>query len=98
MAKRNSDPRLVYPEVKLQVRDIVRVAGIVAPFASVGAFTRGKFVLSRPRETMGMPPAAVRHGSARQTSKSGQCWLCRSVLWVPGPRGQCSWKIRFIES
>ena len=103
MAKRNSDPRVAYPEVKLQVRDIVRVAGIVAPFAPVGAFTRGKFVLSRPRETIGtgdlcrMPTATVRHGRARQTSKSGQCWLCRSVLWVPGPRGQCSGKIRFIE-
>ena len=36
MAKRNSDPRVAYPEVKLQVRDIVRVAGIVAPFAPLG--------------------------------------------------------------
>ena len=44
MDKRNSDPRVAYPEIKLEVRDIVRVAGIVAPFAQVGAFTWGKFV------------------------------------------------------
>ena len=33
MAKRISDPRVAYPEVKVQVRDLVRVVGIVAPFA-----------------------------------------------------------------
>ena len=74
MAKRNSDPRVAYPEVKHQVRDMVRVAGIVAPFAPVGPFTRRKFVLSSPREKMGtgelcrMPPVAVCHRRARQTS------------------------------
>ena len=34
-AKRSSDPRVAYPEVSVQVRDLVRVVGI-----------RGKFVLS----------------------------------------------------
>ena len=33
VAKRSSDPRVVYPEVKVQVRDLVRVVGIVVPFA-----------------------------------------------------------------
>ena len=37
----------------------------------------------------GCPPAAVRHGRARQS--------CRRVLWVPGPRVQYSGKIRFVE-
>ena len=32
MAKRSSDPREAYPEVKVQVRDLVRVVGIVATF------------------------------------------------------------------
>ena len=73
MAKRSCDPRVSDPEVKLQVRDPVRVVGIVAPFTPLGAGTRGKFVLSSPREKMGtenlrqMPPAAVRHGRVRQT-------------------------------
>ena len=40
--------------------------------------------------------AAVCYGKARQTSESGQCWVCHRVLWVPGPRGQCSGKFRFI--
>ena len=33
LANRCSDPRLAYPEVKLQRRDLVRVVGVVAPFA-----------------------------------------------------------------
>ena len=36
MAKRSSDPRVDYPEVKVQVGDLVRVEGIVAPFAPWG--------------------------------------------------------------
>ena len=103
VAKHSSDPRQAYPEVKLQGRDLVRVVGIVAPFAPLGANTRGKFVLSSPREEVGqgdvcrVPLAAVRHGRARQTSESGPCGDCRRGLLVPGPRGQYSGKIRFIE-
>ena len=103
VAKYSSDPRQAYPEDNLQGRDLVRVVGIVAPFAPMGAGTRGKFVLSSPRGEMGpgdarrVPLAAVRHGRARQTSESGPCGDCRRVLWEPGPRGQYSGKIRFIE-
>ena len=39
------------------------------------------------------PLAAVRHGRAMQSSGVD----CRRVLWVPGPRGQYSGKIRFIK-
>ena len=46
MAKRSSDPRVAYLEVNVQVRDLVRVVGIVAPFASRGFSIRGKFILS----------------------------------------------------
>ena len=87
VAKYSSDPRQAYSEVKLQGRDLVRVVGIVAPFAPMGAGTRGKFVLSSPRGEMGpgdarrVPLAAVRHGRARQTSESGPCGDCRRVLW-----------------
>ena len=31
VAKRSSDPRIAYPEVKVQLRDLVRVVGIAAP-------------------------------------------------------------------
>ena len=44
-----------------------------------------------------VPPAAVHPGRARQCSGTGLCGYCRRVLWVAGPRGQYSWKIRFIE-
>ena len=42
LAKRSSDPRVAYPEVNVQVRDLVRVA----PW---GFSIRGKFVLSSLR-------------------------------------------------
>ena len=44
-----------------------------------------------------MPLAAVRHGRARQSSGSGACGDCRRVLWIPGPQGQYSGKVRFIK-
>ena len=49
VAKRSSDPRVAYPEIKIQVRDLVRVVCIVAPFVLRGVGTRRKFVLSSPR-------------------------------------------------
>ena len=48
VAKLSSDPRVAYPEVKVQVRDLVRVVGIVAPFAPREVCTL-EFVLPRPR-------------------------------------------------
>ena len=44
-------PRVAYPEVKVQIRNLVRVVGIVALFAPRmwGVSIRGKFVLSSPR-------------------------------------------------
>ena len=42
VAKRSSDPRVAYPEFKVQVRDTVRVVGIVASFATRVVGTRGK--------------------------------------------------------
>ena len=53
MVKRRSDPRVAHPDVKVQVRDLVRVVGIVSLFAPMGASTRRKFVLSSPRGEMG---------------------------------------------
>ena len=50
-----------------------------------------------PGDVCRVPIAAVHYGKARQTSELGQCWVCRMVLWVLGPRGQCSGKKRFIE-
>ena len=32
----SSDPRVAHPEVKVQVRDLMRVVGIVAPLCSEG--------------------------------------------------------------
>ena len=49
VAKRSSETRVAYPEVKVHVRDLVRVVGSVAPFAKRRVDTQGKFVLSSPR-------------------------------------------------
>ena len=37
VAKRSSDPRVAYPAVTVQVRDLVRVVGIVAPLPRGGS-------------------------------------------------------------
>ena len=63
----------------------------------------GKIRFIEPEGEMGpgdvhrVPPAAVCHARARQSSGTGPCVECRRVLLVPGPRGQYSGKIRFIE-
>ena len=38
VTKRSSDPRFAYPEVKIPVRDLVRVVGIVAPLPVGGRY------------------------------------------------------------
>ena len=45
-----------------------------------------------------VPPAAVRHGRARQNSGTGAWGDCSRYLWVSGPRGQYLGNIRFIEN
>ena len=100
MIKLSSEPWVAYPEVKVQVRDLVRVVGIVAPFVPMGGQYSGIICLSSPRGYMGtgdlcrVPhPPAVRHGRARQSSGTGPCGDCRKIPCVPGPGGQCSGKI-----
>ena len=47
MAKRSSDPRVDYAVVKVQVRDLVRVVGIVSRFAPRGSvFGKNSFYLA----------------------------------------------------
>ena len=56
MAERSSDPKVAYPDVKIQVRGPVRVVPqwvLLNPFAPLGAGTHVKFVLSSSREKMG---------------------------------------------
>ena len=48
VSKRSFEPRIANPEVRIQVRDLVRVVSIVAFFAPLGVNTRGEFVLPSP--------------------------------------------------
>ena len=101
MAKRSSDPRVAYPEVTVQVRDLVRFVGIIAPLPH-GESVFGESSIYRDpgckwaQETCaGCPLAEVRHGRARQSSGTGPFGDCRRVLREAGTRGQYSWNIRF---
>ena len=88
MAKRSSNPRVAYPEVKVHVRDLVRVVDIVAPFAPRGSVFGENSFYRAPgnklaQETCaGWPPAAVHHGKARQSSGTGTCGDCSRVLRI----------------
>ena len=94
-AKRSSHPEVANLEVKVQVRDLVRVVGIVTPFATRGrgggVNIPGKFVLLSPRGSMDtgylcrVPPAAVRHGRTRKSSGTGPCGNCRGVVGIVVP-------------
>ena len=55
----------------------------------------GRHVDKRYSDPPGSLPGS--HGRARQSSGTGPCGDCRRVLWVPGPRGQYSGKICFID-
>ena len=89
VAKRSSDPRVAYPEVKIQVRDLVRVVGIVVPFTHGDQYS-GKIRFIVPQCINRHRRAAARHGRARQNSGTGPCGDCRRVLCVPDPWGQYS--------
>ena len=79
MAKRRSDPRIAYPEIKVQVRDLVRVVGIVGPFAQWGVSIQGKFVLSSPKGFIHRRPVpgAPSSGTPRESQakfRDGTVW------------------------
>ena len=83
VAKRK--PRIAYPEVKVHVRNLMRVVGFVAPFAPQVVGTQ---------ESRRPVPGAPRSGTPleRQAKyRDVTVWkLCRRVLWVPGPLGKYS--------
>ena len=65
-------PRQAYPEVKLQGRDLMRVVGIVAPFAPMGVRYPGKIRFIEPQEGGGnghrrRVPGASSSGTPRES-------------------------------
>ena len=44
-----------------------------------------------------MPQAAIHHGRARQTLRTGPYEDYKRVIWVPGPQRHYLGKIRFID-
>ena len=72
MTKLCSDPRVAYPDVKVQIRDIVRVVCIVAPFTPRGISVRGQFVLSSPRGKWAQEPCAGCPQQKYPTGKPGK--------------------------
>ena len=98
MAKRSSDPPGSLPRSQSSgTRNIVRLEGIVAPFAPRGVSIWVKFVLSRPKQVNGHRrpvPDSPSSGTPQESqAKFRHCRDCRRVRWVPGPRGQYSGKI-----
>ena len=65
VAKRSSDPRVAYPEVNVQIRELVRVVYIVASFAPRGSSIRGKFVLSIGQAKSSIPVSSFQVGGMK---------------------------------
>ena len=80
MAKRSCDRQVAYSEINVQGPDLVRIMGISASFAPMGAGTRGKFVLSSPRRGGGHmrpEPGAPSSGTPRENQdkfSDGTVW------------------------
>ena len=97
MAKRSSEHRVADPEVKVQVRDLVRVVGIVASLSHRGQYL-GEICFVEPHGINGHRrpvPGAPSSGTVRESRakfRNRPCGDCRRVLWVPDPRGQYSGK------
>ena len=69
MAKRSSNPRVAYPEVKVRVWDLVRVVDIVAPFAPRGSiFGENSFYRAPGNKWHRRPvPGAPSSGTPRES-------------------------------
>ena len=80
VAKHSSDPRQAYPEVKLQGRDIVRVVGIVAPLAPVGAGAPEKHRFIDPQGGNG-PRRRVSGASSSGTPRESQANFRVGTVW-----------------
>ena len=79
MAKRSFDPHVAYFEVKVQVRDLVRVVGIVAPFARRRTvFGEIRFIGSQGENGPGRPmPGTPSSGTPRESQtkiRNGTVW------------------------
>ena len=73
MAKRSSDPRVAYPEVKVQVQDLVRVVGIVAPLPHGGSVPGENCLLLSPMGVNGQRrsvPGVPNSGAPRERSQA----------------------------
>ena len=77
--------------------------GYCCPLCHTGGRYPGKIIFNEPLEVNGhrrSVPGAPSIGTSRESQanfKDGAVWGCRKVQWVPGPRGQYSGKIRFVE-
>ena len=98
VAKRSSDPRVANPEVTVQVRDLVRAVGIVAPFALRGSVRSKKSFYRAPegkwaQETCGGAPTIGTPRESLVKFGSVPCRDCRRILWVLDPWDQNSGNI-----
>ena len=72
--KRSSDPRVAYTGIKVQVRDLVQIMGIVDPFASRGSVP-GKIRFIEPQAIN--VPGAPSSGTPRENQakfRDGTMW------------------------
>ena len=79
MAKRSSDPRVAYPEVKIQVRDLVRVVDIVVPFAHGDQYSgKIRFIvpqwINRHKRPVSDAPSSGMPWKSQAKFKDGTVW------------------------
>ena len=94
MAKRSFHPQVAYPELKVQVRDLVRVVGIVVPFAPRGMCIRGN---SFYRATGGKWAQETCVGCPQQRYATGKPGKYQGRDRVGSVEGSCGYGARRIS-
>ena len=90
VVKHSSDPRVAYPEVNIQVRDLVRVVGIVGPFDPRGFSIRGKFVFSIGQAKSSIPTLSYfKVGGMKHDQE-----LYAKVSYIPSAWSSCRSSMR----
>ena len=70
-----NDRRVAYPEVKVQIQNLVRVVGIVAPFGPRRGRYRGKIRFRNMRPA----PVAPSRGTPRDSQAKLRDWTMRGL-------------------
>ena len=92
--KRSSDTRVAYPEIKVQLRDLVRIVGILAPFDQGGVGTREESFYQVPGGKWAQETCVV---CPQQRYATGEPGIVQGRDHVGIVEGPCGYRTRGVS-